>query len=391
MRDRRGMTLIELLIALTIFVVVLGAALGFLSKQLRAFDKNSSDMGMVQNLSFATNLLQQELSLAGANAPDQQPPVVYAGPDAFIFNADYASNTDSISPAFYNPHLPSGQVNALTQAQKFTLPGTAPAFAYPDTTYYARGSTTQDSPAETIAWYVASDTSDPTGTTYVLYRQVNNNSPEPVVRNVTRTPGTAFFRYYYQKVPAGGVSAATLDTIPTASLPLEHTDKIHGSSTDAGAAALIDSLARVEVNLTVVNGATGPAARSRSITFSVPLPNLGTRAVVTCGNPPILGTALNANWVILPGPDTVMVLTWGQATDETTGEKDVRAYIIWRRAKGAIDWGDPIATVPAGSPTPSWTDVTAQPIAPGYDYALAAQDCTPSLSTLSTASPVVSP
>jgi hypothetical protein len=30
-------------------------------------------------------------------------------------------------------------------------------------------------------------------------------------------------------------------------------------------------------------------------------------------------------------------------------------------------------------------------VAPGYDYALAAQDCTPSLSTLATASPVVSP
>jgi prepilin-type N-terminal cleavage/methylation domain-containing protein len=391
MRDRRGMTLIELLIAMTIFVVVLGSALGVLSKQLRAFDKNSTDMGMVQNLSFATDLLQQELSLAGANAPDQQPPVVYAGANSFIFNADYASNTDSISPAYYNPGLPAGQVDGLIQAQKFTLPGTTPAFAYPDTTYYARGSTTQDSPAETIAWYFAIDTSDHVNTTYVLYRQVNNQAPEPVVRNITQTAGTNFFRYYYQKVPAAGTSAATLDTIPTASMPLKHTDKIHGSSTDVGAAALIDSLARVEVSFTIINGAIGSAARSRSITFSVPLPNLGTRAVVTCGNPPILGTALNANWVIKPGPDTVMVLTWGQATDETTGEKDVRAYVVWRRAKGATDWGDPIETVPAGSTTPTWTDVTAQPIAPGYDYALAAQDCTPSLSTLSTASPVVSP
>lgn len=391
MRNRRGMTLIELLIAMTIFVVILGSALGVLSKQLRAFDKNSTDMGMVQNLSFATDLLQQELSLAGANAPDQQPPVVYAGVNSFIFNADYASNTDSISPAYYNPGLPAGQVDALTQAQKFTLPGTTPAFAYPDTTYYARGSTTQDSPAETISWYFAIDTSDHVNTTYVLYRQVNDQAPEPVVRNIIQTAGTNFFRYYYQKVPAAGTSQATLDTIPAASMPLKHTDKIHGSATDVGAAALIDSLARVEVNFTIINGATGSAARSRSINFSVPLPNLGTRAVVTCGNPPILGTALNANWVIKPGPDTVMVLSWGQATDETTGEKDVRAYIIWRRAKGAVDWGDPIETVPAGSATPTWTDVTAEPIAPGYDYALAAQDCTPSLSTLSTASPVVSP
>ncbi len=391
MRDRRGMTLIELLIAMTIFVVILGSALAVLSKQLRAFDKNTTDMGMLQNLSFSTDLLQQELSLAGANVPDQQPPVVYAGANSFIFNADYASNTDSLSPAYYNPGLPTGQVNALTAAQKFSLPGTSPAFAYPDSNYYARGSTTIDSPAETISWYFASDTSNHVTSTYVLYRQVNNQAPEPVVRNVVQTPGLNFFRYYYQRVPAGGASSATLDTVPTASMPLKHSVALHGSSTDVGAAALIDSVARVEINFTVTNAQTGPAARSRSVAFSVPLPNVGTRAVISCGNAPILGTALNANWVINPGPDTVMVLTWSQATDEVSGEKDVRAYIVWRRAKGATDWGDPIATVPAGPATPSWTDPTAEPIAPGYDYALAAQDCTPSLSTLATASPPVSP
>lgn len=392
MRDRRGMTLVEMLIAMTIFVVILGSALGVLSKQLKAFDKNTSDMGLLQNLSFSTNLLQQELSLAGNNVPDNQPPVIYAGATAFIYNADYASNTDSISPAFYNPGLPVGQVDALTAAQKFNLPGTSPAFAYPDSNYFARGSTTMNSPAETISWYFVSDTSNHVTSTYVLYRQVNDQAPEPVVRNVTQTPGTNFFRYYYQNVPASGTSSATLDTIPTASMPLKHSVPLHNSSTDVGAAALIDSLARVEVSFTVTNGLTGTSARSRAVTFSAPLPSMGTRAVVSCGNAPILGTALNATWIITGSPvDTIMRLTWSQATDEASGEQDVRSYIIWRRAKGATDWGDPIETVPAGSTTPSWTDPSAQPVAPGYDYALAAQDCTPSLSTIATASPPVSP
>ena len=391
MRDRRGMTLIELLIAMTIFVTILGSAMVVLGKQLRAFDKNSTDMGMLQNLTFATDLLQQEMSLAGANVPDQQPQVVYAGASSFIYNADYASNTDSLSPVYYNPGLPSGQVDALTPADRFTLPGTSPAFAYPDSAYYARGSSTIPSPAETISWYFVSDTANHLTTTYVLYRQVNNQAPEPVVRNVTQTAGTNFFRYYYWNVPAGGLSSSTLDTIPTASMPLKHSVGFHGTAADTGAFSLIDSVARVEVNFTVTNNQTGSAARSRAVTFSVPLPNVGTRTIVSCGNAPILGTALNANWVINPGPDTVMVLTWNQATDETTGEKDVRAYVIWRRAKGATDWGDPIETVPAGSATPTWTDVSAQPIAPGYEYAIAAQDCTPSLSTLATVSPLVSP
>jgi len=391
MRDRRGMTLIELLIAMTLFVIILGSAMVVLGKQLRAFDKNSSDMGMLQNLNFATDLLQQELSLAGANTPDPQPQVVYAGANSFIYSADYASNTDSLSPVYYNPGLPSAQVDALTPARRFTLPGTSPAFAYPDSAYYATGSTTIASPAETISWYFTADTANHVTSTYVLYRQVNDQPPEPVVRNVIQTPGLNFFRYYYWNVPASGISSSKLDTIPTASMPLKHSVGIHGSAADTGAASKIDSVARVEVNFTVTNNQTGSAARSRAVTFSVPLPNVGTTPLVSCGNAPILGTALSANWVINPGPDTVMVLTWSQATDEVTGEKDVRAYVVWRRAHGATDWGDPIATVPAGSTTPSWTDPTAQPIAPGYDYALAAQDCTPSLSTLATASPPVSP
>jgi hypothetical protein len=212
------------------------------------------------------------------------------------------------------------------------------------------------------------------------------------VRNVIRTTGQNFFRYYYQHVPVSGTTSATLDSVPSASMPLIHSIPLHYSSTDIGAAARIDSLAAVEVNFTVINGLTGAAARSRSINFRIPLPNLGTRAVVSCGNPPILGTTLTATWLIsVAPPDTVMRLTWARATDETSGESDVRAYVIWRRDRGTADWGDPIETVPAGSATPGWTDVTAQPIAPGYDYAIAAQDCTPSLSNVATASPLVSP
>jgi type II secretory pathway pseudopilin PulG len=386
------MTLVEMLLAMSIFLIVLASALGVVSRQLKAFDKNSTDMGLLQNLNFATNLLQQELSLAGANAPDQQPPVIYAGVNSFIFNADYASNTDSLSPVYYNPGLPAGQVDALSVSDRFNLPGTSPVIAYPDSNYYARGSTTIESPAETISWFFASDTSDHVNSTFVLYRQVNRQPPEPVVRNVTRTSGTNFFRYYYQRVPASGITSATLDTVPTASMPLVHSVPLHYTSADVGVAARIDSLAAVEVNFTVINGLTGSAARSRGINFRIPLPNLGTRALVSCGNPPILGTTLAATWLITASPaDTVIRLTWSRATDESSGERDVRAYVIWRRDQGTTDWGDPIETVPAGSVTPAWTDLTAQPGAPGYDYALAAQDCTPSLSTITTASPPVSP
>jgi hypothetical protein len=50
-----------------------------------------------------------------------------------------------------------------------------------------------------------------------------------------------------------------------------------------------------------------------------------------------------------------------------------------------VTWGDPLASVPAGAVSPSFADESAVPIIPpGYEYGLAAQDCTPSLSTMTT-------
>jgi hypothetical protein len=118
------------------------------------------------------------------------------------------------------------------------------------------------------------------------------------------------------------------------------------------------------------------------------MPNVGTKKVTSCGDIPILGTTVNATWVIdalASPPDTTMVLTWNPAVDETGGELDVRTYVIWRRNVGSPTWGDPLASVPAGAVSPSFADETAVPIIPpGYEYGLAAQDCTPSLSTMTT-------
>ncbi|HSB54217.1 MAG TPA: hypothetical protein VLD58_07660, partial [Gemmatimonadales bacterium] len=139
-----------------------------------------------------------------------------------------------------------------------------------------------------------------------------------------------------------------------------------------------------EVAFTVTNGLTGTDLRSRSITFMVPLPNLAVKKVTSCGDAPILGTSLNANWVINTSttpPDTTMVLTWSRAVDDAGGESDVRAYIIWRRLTGASTWPDPIATVAAGPTSPSFADEAVHP-GTSYQYALAAQDCTPSLSAM---------
>lgn len=382
MQNRRGMTLIEMMIALIVFSVVLATSLGFISKQSKGFDKSATDMGMLQNLSFANQLLDQELRLAGANTPFKQPAVIYAGTDAFAYNADYASNTDSLYAVYYNPGLPLGQVSALTAAQKFNLSGTSPAFGYPDSNYYAGGSSVINSAAETIDWFFLLDASTSDANDYVLMRQVNDNAAETVIRNIYKTTGKQFFRYYYKRIPASGTSTATLDTVPTTWMPVKHTLPIHGSTADTGAAARIDSLALVEVNFTVTNGLSGTNQRSRAISFMVPLPNNGIKQVTTCGAAPLFGSGVTATWVPVSG-DWVLTLTWTRATDETGGESDVTGYVIWRRPLGATLWSNPIGAVPSGDPTPSYADTVTSGTVPAYQYAVAAQDCTPSISTLS--------
>lgn len=396
MSDRRGMTLIEMLIAITVFSIVLGGALGFLSKQSKSMDRNSTDMGMLQNLSFAGALLEQEVRMAGANVPFKQPAVLYAGTSAFIFSADYASNTDSLYTVYYNPGLPAGQVNALTAAQRFALPGTSPAFMYPDSNYFAAGNTGINSPAETIAWFFTLDTSTTTiANDYLLLRQINNAAPEVVIRNVNQTAGRNFFRYYYKRIPAAGTGQASLDTVPTNWMPISHSQAIHGSATDIGVAARVDSLAVVEVAFTVTNGLTGADLRTRAISFMVPMPNVSTKKVTSCGDAPILGNVPVATWVVnnlVAPPETTLVLSWNRAVDETSGESDVRAYVIWRRPTTQLTWDEPIATVAAGPVAPSYQDQTAIPgFLPGYQYGLAAQDCTPSLSTMSTVNAPIGP
>jgi type II secretory pathway pseudopilin PulG len=388
------MTLIEMLIALTVFTVILGSALGFLSKQSKGLDQSSSDMGMLQNLTFAGSLLQEEIRMAGANVPFKQPVITYAGANAFSFNADYASNVDSLYTVYYNPGLPSGQVNALTSSQRFALSGSSPAFFYPDSSYTATGGSGVNSPAETITWFFQLDTSTATPTNdYLLLRQINNQAPEVVIRNVLQTSGRNFFRYYYKRIPAAGTSQSSLDSVPTSWMPVRHTQGVHGMPSDTGQAARVDSLATVEVAFTVSNGLTGASSRTRAISFIIPMPNVGTKKVTSCGDLPLFGSGLNAQWNIdntVTPPDTFMRLTWNQAVDETAGEQDIQAYIIWRRLLGAPAWNEPLSSVPAGSTSPSFADQTAIP-GTAYEFAVAAQDCTPSLSSMATATPPLTP
>jgi type II secretory pathway pseudopilin PulG len=380
------MTIIEMLVAMTVFSLVIAGALAVLRSESRSMRLGSERASALQNLRFAANALELDLRTLGANVPDEQPFLIYAGAEVVAFNADYATNLpDDPYAVYYDPDAPTGSVTALMASQSITLPLTS--FNYPDTNFTAIGGTT-NSPAETIVFFFDSDTATTRADDFVLYKQVNADPPEVVSRNIIRTPGAQFFEYYWVRNPQS--APAYVEAVAQDSLPLTHAAAMHGSVADTGWAAMIDSVRGVRLTFTVTNGRTGDAEHRRSVSRLIRLPNAGLAVKRTCGDEPILGVFLLATPGVDVNGDPIVTLTWDQAVDEGGGEQDVTRYVIWRRLAGNPEWRDPYLSIPPGNPSYTYVDGA---VASGdtYEYALAAQDCTPSLSPIVIAGPVAVP
>jgi len=377
-RDERGLTLLEMMIALVVFSIVLAGALAFLRAQGRSFTLGSQRVTMLQNARFAFDLLDKDLRTAGAGAPDIQPQLIYIAGSVIAFKANYLTNTPGdVFAVYYNPDAPNGSTDAAGLAQRFTIPTTS--VLYPDTNYL-EGVT--NSASETITFFFLADTTTARGDDFTLYRQINNLAPEVVSRNLLQTGTTPFFQYYWQRVVAGVTSIAQ---VPNAGLPWRHTVPIHLAVADSGLAARIDSVRAVQVSFTVTNGLSGTAERQRALSRYIRLPNVGLANRQTCGDAPILGTTIIATWNAGAGG---VDLIWNAAVDEVAGERDVTRYVIWRRLATDLVWGDPYLSIPpAGSPSYKYTDIAVTSGAQ-YVYGLAAQDCTPTNSTLSSSAQV---
>jgi prepilin-type N-terminal cleavage/methylation domain-containing protein len=116
------MTLVELLVALAVFGIVVGAALGMLNSQSRAFRLGGEQMDALQNMRFTASVLELDLRTTGSNVPDAQPFLILADDDVVAFNADYTTNvTNDVWAVYFDPDAPGGSVTALTQAQSWRI------------------------------------------------------------------------------------------------------------------------------------------------------------------------------------------------------------------------------------------------------------------------------
>ena len=382
-----GFSLVEMLVALTVFGVFMAGTLSFFGQQDEAFTEGMDRMSVLQNLRFAANALEKDLRTAGSNLAPGQPVLVYGDGRTVAFNADYATN-DANDPfaVYYEPEASAAEVRALMASQAGNLPGTS--FTYPDTTYWASGPSGAASPAETIIFFFTPDSTTSRQDDFVLRRQVNARPAEVVARNLVPPASGRFLQYW--EVSDTASSGSGLQQIPASRLPLRHTAAIHNSAADTIPARRIDEVRGIRLSLTATNGATGSDEKQASLERLVQLPNAGLGRRPSCGDAPILGTSLNASAGTNTSGDPVVDLSWGQATDESGGEQDVVRYVLYRRPSGSSDWGEPMLSIPSGQSSYSYSDATVTG-GSSYDYGLAVQDCTPSLSSISSTSGVTAP
>jgi prepilin-type N-terminal cleavage/methylation domain-containing protein len=388
MRRTAGFTLIEMLIAMVVFMGVMAGALSFLRAQSSGFRKGDEEMSTLLNLSYGADHLHAQLRTTGARTLDRQPPIVYASANTFSFNADYVSNdATDISAVYVDPDAPAEETVGLRLADQIPIPGSAPVFAYPAQDYL--DNVGNNSLAETITLFFRADAETPRTDDFVLLRQVNGQPPERLVRNVLRdSTNLPFFRYYKLRMPGPGLAPVIALAAPI-ELPLRHSVPGHGSTADAGAP--IDSLRAVLVSYIITNGLTGVRERQQRISVTIPLPNMGLRELKICGATPVLGQPLTALYDNATGVNRVL-LSWNRAFDENQGEKDVIRYVLWRRDVTDPDWSDPLTSIPTAD-LASYSYVDAQDLLPGtsYQYRLSAQDCTPRFSAAATSNQVTIP
>jgi len=366
----RGVTLIEMMIALSLFLVVFGLAVPFFRYQARSVMYSAGRLDALQNARYAQNAIDRDLRIAGIGVVAKQPLIVQADPYAVTFNADLATKdpNDPVS-IYYDPDMDSlGTVSMQTTA-RVQLPRTTRY--YPDSNYY---NTTLPSPAETISYWVAIDSAAGRSDEYILYRRVNALAPHIVARGIIIPSGKSFFTYMKPD------STGKLDSIRTAKLPIYHTAPIHSSAADTGGSAWTDSIRVVRVTVSGLYHDPQKGDILRTVVSSTKLLNAGMLRSTVCGDVPIAPTSITATAVPANGATNHVHLTWNSSLDQDAGEKDVERYVLYKRLAAASDWGSPIADVAASQPNYTLDDTN---ISVGtWVYGVVAQDCSPANSTV---------
>jgi type II secretory pathway pseudopilin PulG len=359
-RSRLGLTLVEILVAMTVTSVLIAATVPFFVAQARAVSSTAARTDAHHNARYAVNTIDRDLRVTGVGVVDAQAMVVWAGASFITVNGDLVSHSRDASSVYSDPDAATEMVTSLGKANQIKLPTSSPPILYPDTTYWAVRPGGPTSTAETISYWLGRDSSVTNATTYILWRQVNDTKPRVVAKNL------------YHSAPV-------------------HTRLTGTSRPDTGKSAMTDSIRAVSVRLV---GRYWDKRRAREILDTaeafIRMPNAGLHRLATCGEAPLFGSEVKWESKPFPTGEPAIQLTWGPATDESGGEADVERYAVYRRRVSDLLFTEPIAILPAGTLTYTYLDTDVAQ-ADELVYGVSAQDCTPSTSQVSSTTTVVVP
>src|SRR5579884_1270528 len=133
-RARRGFTMVELMLSVSLMLAVFGMSLQLFRNQSKSMATQSGRLSSQQNARFAIASLDRELRAAGIGVVDAQPLLVMAAPLAITFNADLVSiDTGDLGAVYIDQTADSAGVDVMRTSEKLALPLNAKL--YPDTTY----------------------------------------------------------------------------------------------------------------------------------------------------------------------------------------------------------------------------------------------------------------
>ncbi|MEP7325449.1 MAG: prepilin-type N-terminal cleavage/methylation domain-containing protein [Gemmatimonadota bacterium] len=378
-RRRAGFTLIELLIAMVVLSLVMASALSVFRSQSKNFRVGGTKMELTQNIRYAVSTVDRLLRTTGAGTAPNQPMFAYGSNDALVFNTNFSTDLADGNAVYVNPSLPAGAINSMTTGLTMTIPGTA--IVYPGANYFWGAAT--PSRAETMSIYFRPDSSTPDPLDFVLLQRVNAMPSEEIARNIRAYPGRPFFEYWYDSTNVAGQIFSR--QLAAARIPVRHASNFHGDVFDIGASALADSIRMIRINLVVTNGLLTADSSSRRLSSMTRIPNNGLVQLKTCGDIPILTSGLVAV-PNLPTFPPLVTLTWNPSVDEASGERDVSQYNVYSRVQATPPW-QPFATVAAGQPNYILPSASGLVVGTTYEFAVAAQDCSPAESALIISNP----
>ena len=370
MSRREGVTLIEMMIAIVLFVLVFGLAVPFFRYQARSVSASAGRLDALQNARYAQNAIDRDLRIAGIGIVAAQPLLVQADGFAITFNADLTTkDIHDPSSIYYDPDIDSSGTISMDRGSKVVLP--LSAISYPDSNYLS-GSV--PSTAETVSYWLVKDSTATRTDQYILWRRVNTLPPRLVAKGIIVPAGQTFFQYF--KPNATG----SLDSIKTSSLPLFHSAPMHGTPADTGNSAQTDSVRVVRMTVTGLYNDPDKGPIMKTVVSATKLLNAGMVRSTTCGDVPLAVTTATATLVSVGGVPSSVHLTWNSSLDQDNGEKDVARYLVFKKLTASGDWGSPIADIAAGQPTYSLDDTS---LSEGtWKYGIVAQDCSPTNSSI---------